>query len=90
MRKTLFFITIFSLATWLSSCDSDKLSNENLYTFQSQLVGEIIQEDSTLSEFRKLAEKTKLVGLLNSYGEFTCFVPDNKAMRAFYAKKGKK
>lgn len=85
---SLIFLTVIGTLL-LSSCNSDDLATENLYTFQNQLVGEIIQKDSSLSEFRKLAEKTKLTGLLNSYGEFTCFVPDNAAMRAFYQKKGK-
>lgn len=91
MSKNLLIISILAVVStaFFSSCNSDELAADNLYTFKSQLVGEIIQQDSTLSEFRKLAEKTKLIGLLNSYGEFTCFVPNNEAMRAFYKKKGK-
>ena len=85
MSKNLLIISILAVVStaFFSSCNSDELAADNLYTFKSQLVGEIIQQDSTLSEFRKLAEKTKLIGLLISYGEFTCFVPNNEAMRAF-------
>lgn len=85
-----FSIVSLLLLTTTTACDSDDLEGESLYTFQSKLVGQYLQEDSTLSEFRKLTEKTKLMGLLNSYGEYTCFAPDNNAMRAFYKRKGKK
>lgn len=73
----------------LSSCDSDKVG-DNLYTFTDQMAGQYINSDTTLSEFARLIELTNIKGLLNSYGNYTCFVPTNQAMRNFYKQKGKK
>ena len=58
---------------WLTSCDSDDV--DNLYTFTDKMMGEYLLSDTTYSEFYKIIEKTKVKGLLNSYGTYTCFVP---------------
>lgn len=79
----------FAFIATLSSCDSDNIPEESLYVFNDKLVGQYIESDSTLSEFYKLLTKTNTVGLLNSYGEYTVFIPDNQAMHEFYKLKGK-
>ncbi len=79
----------FAFIATLSSCDSDNIPEESLYVFNDKLVGQYIESDSTLSEFYKLLTKTNTVGLLNSYGEYTVFIPDNQAMQEFYKLKGK-
>lgn len=72
-----------------TACDSDQIPDESLYTFTDQLVGQYLDSDTTLSEFYKLVERSKVLGLLNSYGEYTCFAPTNNAFRAYYQSKGK-
>ena len=79
---------LLSGVLWLSSCDSDDV--DNLYTFTDKMMGEYLLSDTTYSEFYKIIEKTKVKGLLNSYGTYTCFVPTNEALRTFYRSKGKK
>lgn len=83
MLSLLFLVNIFP------SCDSDNISEESLYVFTDKLVGQYIEKEPDMSEFYKLLEKTKTLGLLNSYGQYTLFVPSNKAMKDFYALKGK-
>jgi uncharacterized surface protein with fasciclin (FAS1) repeats len=82
-------IPILSLV-FLSSCIKEEIDEENLYTFTDKLAGQYIESDTTLSEFNILLKKSGVKSLLNSYGSFTCFVPDNTALRAFYKQKGKK
>jgi len=87
------FLFGFSLILFLfiefSACNSDDVKG-NLYTFTDKLLGQYIENDTTLSEFNKLLDKTKVKGLLNSYGAYSCFAPSNNAMRQFYKLKGKK
>lgn len=71
-----------------TSCDSDK--TDALYTFQNKMIGEYLRDSSaTYSEFVRLLDTTKVMGLLNSYGTYTCFAPSNAAMHAYYKSKGR-
>lgn len=86
------FIILFAalsiLGSTLVSCDPDKV--DNLYTFTDKLLGNYLGDNKEYSEFVRLLDTTQVMGLLNSYGSYTVFAPDNKAMNEFYAIKGKK
>lgn len=76
-------------ATFYSSCDSDDIG-DNYYTFTGETIGVYItSRPESYSEFSTLLDTTGIKGLLNAYGEYTCFAPDNEAMFAFYASKGR-
>lgn len=79
------------VAGGISSCDSDDIGG-NLFTFTDQTMGQYFETDSTksFSEFTHLLDTTEIIGLLKTYGEFTCFAPDDYAMRAFYQENNKK
>lgn len=88
-RNSLIAVLLLILsATFFFSCDPDDVG-DNLYTFTDQMLGQYIKSDTSLTEFASLIERSKISGLLNSYGKYTCFVPSNAAMRAYYASKGK-
>ncbi|MFB6343694.1 fasciclin domain-containing protein [Saccharicrinis sp. FJH62] len=90
VTRGLFILTVFSLVL-LYSCDSDKIGKESYYTFTGDLVGGYLSShQDEFSEFVKLLDTTRVMGLLNAYGIYTCFAPDNDAMLDFYADKGKK
>lgn len=72
------------------ACDSDKLAKDNLFTFTQQMIGQYLSDSSDFSEFTKLLDTTKVIGLLKSYGTYTCFAPTNEAMYNFYKMRGKK
>ncbi|OJU34167.1 MAG: hypothetical protein BGN96_14090 [Bacteroidales bacterium 45-6] len=72
------------------ACNSDKIANENLYTFTDQMIGQYLNDSSNFSEFSRLLDTTKVIGLLKSYGTYTCFAPTNQAMHDFYKLRGKK
>lgn len=74
----------------ISACDSDDIKRENLYTFTGETVGEYLENRPELySEFTKMLDTTKVMGLLRAYGDYTCFAPDNEAMAEFYQLRGK-
>lgn len=79
------FVFIFTLV----SCDSDKVEG-SYYTFQEDLVGSYLtSHPETYSEFTKMLDTTKVLGLLNAYGNYTCFAPTNEALYEFYASQGR-
>lgn len=73
-----------------TSCDSDDIG-DNLYTFTGKMLGQYISdpENAEFSEFARLMDTVKVMGLLNAYGQFTAFAPTNEAMHEYYAAKGK-
>lgn len=87
------FILLVMLTGVISftACDSDDVG-DNLYTFTDQMMGQYLADDlndSVYSEFARLLDTTKVMGLLNAYGQYTCFAPTNQAMKAYYQAKGK-
>lgn len=89
IKSVLLSLVFLTLTTLFISCNSDDVG-ENLYTFTGKMMGQYLAADTVYSEFQKLTELTKVNGLLNSYGLYTCFAPTNTAMREFYSLKGKK
>jgi uncharacterized surface protein with fasciclin (FAS1) repeats len=80
-----------AIVSLFSSCDPDEVG-DNLYTFTDQMAGQYLKdaENAQFSEFARLLDTTKVLGLLNSYGQYTIFAPTNEAMKEFYTLKGKK
>ncbi|MDP4278507.1 MAG: fasciclin domain-containing protein, partial [Bacteroidota bacterium] len=86
--KLIISLALLSLVG-LSACNSDDIGG-NLYTFTDETMGEYLRKHpDSYSEFTRLLDTTHVMSLLNTYGTYTCFAPDNKAMRAFYKLKGK-
>ncbi len=81
-------LLISGLLLSFSSCETEDIV-DNIYTFTEKNMGQFISEDPEFSEFADLLNRTHVDGLLNAYGELTCFAPDNQAMKAYYEKKGK-
>ena len=71
----------------VNACDSDKI--DNYYTFTGETMGQYIENrPEQYSEFSKMLDTTRVKGLLNAYGDYTCFIPNNSAIYAFYEKEG--
>lgn len=86
----LLFATILTTLLMVNGCDGDDIAPENYYTFTGELVGGYLEaRPDQYSEFVKLLDTTKTMGLLKAYGLYTCFAPNNEAMFEFYASKGK-
>lgn len=82
-------VGVLSNFLFTSCYDSDDIGG-NLYTFKNQNLGEYLKANpDEYSEFTKVLDTTGVLGLLEAYGAYTCFAPDNNAMRAYYAKHSK-
>jgi uncharacterized surface protein with fasciclin (FAS1) repeats len=88
--KALLAVASLSLFLFiLPSCDPDNVG-DNLYTFKDRMMGQYLKDTTIFTEFARLLDTTKVTGLLNAYGYFTCFAPTNDAMKMYYKEKGKK
>lgn len=88
LRKYIHFIFIsLLLGLVVSSCNPEPT---DIGTFKQEMLGQYIQNNpAQFSEFKRLLDTTEVMGLLNAYGKYTLFAPDNNAMRTYYASKGK-
>jgi uncharacterized surface protein with fasciclin (FAS1) repeats len=80
----LLLIIVAVMLAVLPSCNSDDIG-DNYYTFTGETVGQYIKNrPEKYSEFAQLLEKSGVMGLLNAYGDYTCFLPDDDAMLRYY------
>ncbi|MBN2165443.1 MAG: fasciclin domain-containing protein [Marinilabiliaceae bacterium] len=87
------FLNPFIILIWcmiiITSCDSDDVG-EFYTTFTEEMMGGYLQKrPKEFSEFTTLLDTTGVLSLLNAYGKYTCFAPNNQALKNFYFKKGK-
>ena len=91
MKITNLLLVVFlvtGISTGFYSCE-DEVGTESMYTFKKETMGQYIESNPDLSDFAMILQRTKTIGMLKAYGIFTCFAPDNNALKAFYEKKGK-
>jgi uncharacterized surface protein with fasciclin (FAS1) repeats len=81
-------VSVICSVLLFSACDSDNVG-DNLYTFKDKMMGQYLKDTTVFSEFARLLDTTKVMGLLNAYGRYTCFVPTNDAMFKYYLQRGK-
>lgn len=81
-------IILLGFALLVQSCyKSDDVGN-NYVTFTGEMMGGYLKSRAEYSEFAKMLDTTKAMGLLNAYGNYTCFAPTNDAVLSFYHKRG--
>ncbi len=82
------------LAVCAGSC-SDDIPSESYYTFTGEMLSDYLNSRSQYSEFVKIINRAKdsergvnLMDLISTYGQFTCFAPDNDAVADYLAENG--
>ena len=69
------------------SC-SDEPDAENFYTFTGEMLSDYLQNRAEYSDFRTIVERAKLMDLLATYGNYTCFLPSNEAVQQYLKERG--
>ncbi|MDR1121445.1 MAG: fasciclin domain-containing protein [Dysgonamonadaceae bacterium] len=88
MKHIVFLLSVLLSAMSFLSC-TDINEVEGLGTIQEDLVTSFLEKNSEeYSEFLELMYATGVAELLTAYGNYTCFIPNNAAMRAYYAGQG--
>ena len=74
----------------LSSC-VEELQTENYYTFTGETITDYVENRESLSMFADVLRRTSepcMIELLDAYGQYTCFIPDNDAFVAYLNERG--
>ena len=72
----------------LTGCmDSDDVG-DNYRTFEGQMIADYLKEGTDLTLFTEAMELTGTLTLLDSYGKYTAFIPNDAAMTAWLQKQG--
>lgn len=92
--KKLFFNLVMGCAVFLASgfsgcMDSDDVG-ESYRTFEGEMVASYVSGRPDLKEFEKALRLVGAYELLESYGKYTCFIPNDYAMEQWYAATGKR
>lgn len=88
--RTVFLTAVLGSGLLLTSCVPDTTVPQSYYSATELLVGEYLSSrPDDLSEFTRILDTTGVLGLLNAYGKYTCFIPCDTAMVSYYASKGK-
>ena len=61
---------------------------ENYTTFTGETIGDFVENNAEYSDFAEALRVAGAFSLLESYGAYTCFVPDNEAMEAYASEQG--
>lgn len=67
--------------------DSDDVG-ENYTTFTGETISSFLEKNPNYSEFVQALRTANAFSLLESYGAYTCFVPDNQAMEKYVRSRG--
>ncbi len=78
----------------ITSC-SDDIPSESYYTFTGEMLSDYLKARSQYSEFVKIINRAQysergvnLMDLISTYGQYTCFAPDNDAVAQYLAENG--
>ena len=80
MKRILY---ILALALSIAAC-TDDIDKSNRYTFTGETVADyMLNRSDKYSHFINLLERAQLLSLLNTYGQYTLFLPDNNAVEKY-------
>lgn len=69
------------------SC-SDEPDTKDFYVFETTMMSEYLQTRPQYSMFAEVVRRAGLMDLLSSYGNYTCFAPNNDAMMEYLGRRG--
>ena len=84
MKRILYILTI---ALSLLAC-REEIDKSNRYTFTGETVADfMLNRSEKYSHMISLMKRAKLLSLLNTYGQYTLFLPDNEAVEKYIDEK---
>lgn len=90
MKKLLNIVFSVLALSLLSSCFSDEPDSQYYYSFNGEMMSQYLQNrPQQFSMFTEVVERAGLMKQLSAYGHYTCFCPDNNAMKTYLAENGK-
>jgi uncharacterized surface protein with fasciclin (FAS1) repeats len=88
-KKFFQLILILSQVAWVG-CVDDSLVVQNYYTFTGETAASYLTDrESEFSGFMEILKRAGLFDQLSTYGEYTCFAPNNDAIQAYLSSKNR-
>jgi uncharacterized surface protein with fasciclin (FAS1) repeats len=87
IKVALMALAAMTVTGSMTSC-SDEPDSQYFYTFTGEMLSDYISNREQYSDFKAIVEKADMMDLLSTYGRYTCFLPDNKAVEAYLQKRG--
>ena len=87
IRVALMALAGFVLVAPMASC-TDEPDAENYYTFTGEMLSDYLNNRAEYSDFKTICERAKLMDLLATYGQYTCFLPSNEAVQNYLKERG--
>ena len=88
LLKSAFVTMVCAVAVLLAQGCSDDPAAEHYYTFTGETMSDYINSRPQYSHFAYIVKQAGLNDLLSSYGHYTCFLPDNEAVKTYLKEKG--
>ena len=83
MKRILY---ILAVALSIIAC-TEEIDKSNRYTFTGETVADyMLNRSEKYSHFINLLKRAGLLSLLNTYGQYTLFLPSNEAVEEFVQK----
>lgn len=80
IRNLAFIALLFSMMQAITVGCSDDPGSDNYYTFTGEMAKDYLSEREQFSEFVAILDRSKVLDLLGTYGEYTVFAPTNDAI----------
>ena len=87
IRVTLMAMAAFLATGSLTSC-SDEPDSEYFYTFTGEMMSDYLKNRPQYSMFAAICERADLMDLLATYGQYTCFLPNDSAVGVYLHERG--
>ena len=83
-----FLLALLALGMPMLTACSDEPDSENFRTFDDEMMSTYLQNRPQFSDFTQIVNRSGLMGLLSTYGSYTCFAPNNDAVAAYLNTRG--
>ena len=83
-----FLLALLTLGMPMLTACSDEPDSANFRTFDDEMMSTYLQNRPQYSDFTEIVNRSGLMGLLSTYGAYTCFAPNNDAVHAYLSNRG--
>lgn len=83
-----FVLALLAMPAFMASCSDEPLA-ENYYTFTGEMVSDYLQNrPEEFSDFIAILERSGMLGMMATYGSYTCLAPNNSAVEQYLRERG--
>lgn len=87
-KSILFFYLLVCMCYGFLGCQDSDDVGVNYTTFTGETIGGFLENNAEYSDFTEALKTVGAFSILESYGSYTCFVPNNAAMEAYVREQG--